>query len=76
MSASLVPMQETQFQSLGWGYPPEKEAAAHFRVFAGKLHGQSSLAEDSLRRVKATESTCTCSIPVHQQKKHPRLYRN
>lgn len=52
MSASLVPMQKTQFQPLGWGYPPEKETAAHFRVFAGKLHGQSSLAEESLQRVK------------------------
>ena len=45
-------MQEMQIQPPGWEYPLEKETAAHFRVLAGKLRGQSSLADDSLQRVE------------------------
>ena len=47
-----LPMLEMQLQPLGWEDPLEKETAAHFRILAGKLHGQSSLVDYSLQSVE------------------------
>ena len=37
------PVQEMQFQLLGWEDPLEKELATHSSILAGKSHGQRSL---------------------------------
>ena len=34
---SLLPMQEMQVQSLGWGEPLEKEMATHFSILAWEI---------------------------------------
>ena len=40
---NLPAVQETQFRSLGWEDPLEKEKATHSSILAGKSHGQRSL---------------------------------
>ena len=42
---SLLAMQETQVQSMGWEDPLEEEMTTHFSVLAWEFHGQSCLAE-------------------------------
>ena len=41
---NLPAMQETWVQSLGWENSLEEEMATHYSIFAGKFHGQRSLA--------------------------------
>ena len=41
---NLSAMQEILVQSLGWEDPLEKEMATRSSIFAGKSHGQRSLA--------------------------------
>ena len=49
MVKNLLPMQETQVQSLGWEHPLEKEWQPTPVFLPGKSHGQRGLAGHSPR---------------------------